>query len=70
MMTSDTSLGSTAARLSASAIAASPNLCAGRPASPPLNAPTAVRVALAMTMSVMVGSPCGGNAYVGSATGI
>ena len=53
MMTSETSFGSTWARRSASTIATSPSLCAGRLASPPLNAPTGVRAALAMTMSVM-----------------
>ena len=53
MMTSETSFGSTWARRSASAIATSPSLCAGRLPSPPLNAPTGVRAALAMTMSVI-----------------
>ena len=50
MMTSDTSFGPTRARRSASAIATSPSLWAGRLASPPLNDPTGVRAALAMTI--------------------
>ena len=55
MMTSETSFGSTLARRSASAIATSPSLWAGRLASPPLNAPTGVRAALAMTISSDMG---------------
>jgi hypothetical protein len=53
MMTSDTSFGSTRARFSASTIAISPSWCAASEASPPLKAPTGVRAAPAMTMSVM-----------------
>ncbi len=53
MMTSETSLGSTSARRNASMIATSPSLCAGRLASPPLNAPTGVRAAPAITISVI-----------------
>ncbi len=56
-MTSETSLGSTPARRSASPIAISPSLCAGRLASPPLNAPTGVRTAPAMTISAIGRSP-------------
>src|SRR6267378_4066079 len=63
MITSETSLGSTFARRSASMIATSPSLCAGRLASPPLNAPTGVRAALAITISVIKESPRWGDAY-------
>ena len=38
-------------------IATSPSLCAGRLLSPPLKAPTGVRAALAITISVITGSP-------------
>ena len=50
MMTSDTSPGSTRARSSAALMATLPSSCAGRLASAPLNEPTGVRAALAMTM--------------------
>src|ERR1700746_4144009 len=53
MITSDTSFGSTLARRKASLIATSPSLWAGRVLSPPLNAPTGVRAAPPMTMSVI-----------------
>ena len=66
MMTSETSFGSTWARRSASAIATSPSLWAGRLASPPLNAPTGVRAALAMTISVIKDLLTAVNANVGS----
>src|SRR5712691_4682792 len=65
MMTSDTSFGSTWARRSASMIATSPSLCAGRLLSPPLKAPTGVRAALAITMSVIRRSPRWVDAYRG-----
>src|SRR5262245_3663252 len=48
-MTSETSPGSSRARSSAPRIATLPNSWAGRLASEPLNAPTGVLVALAMT---------------------
>ena len=38
--------------------------------SPPLKAPIGVRAALAMTMSVMGGSPCGGMSSMWAATRI
>ena len=50
MMTSETSPASTRARSSAALMAILPSSCAGRLASAPLNAPTGVRAALAMTM--------------------
>ena len=50
MMTSDTSPDSTCARSSAALMAILPSSCAGRLASEPLNEPTGVRAALAMTM--------------------
>src|SRR4051794_1456525 len=52
-ITSDTSAASTFARSSASLIAIVPSSCAGSVESPPLNAPTDVRAAAAMTTSVM-----------------
>src|SRR3984893_3325260 len=63
MITSETSLGSTFARRSASMIATSPSLCAGRLASPPLNAPTGVRAALAISSEVIKDSPRWVDAY-------
>src|SRR5271169_338867 len=63
MITSETSLGSTWARRRASMIATSPSLCAGKLLSPPLKAPTGVRVALAITTSVIRGSPRWIDAY-------
>src|SRR5438132_10842230 len=63
MITSETSFGSTLARRSASMIATSPSLCAGRLASPPLKAPTGVRAALAITISVIKESPCWVDTY-------
>src|SRR5262249_19228959 len=63
MITSEPSLGSTWARRSASPIATSPSLCAGKLLSPPLKAPTGVRAALAITMSVIRGSPRSRNVY-------
>ena len=50
MMTSETSPASTRARSSAALMATLPSSCAGRLASAPLNEPTGVRAALAMTM--------------------
>ena len=58
--TSLTSAGATPARSSAAAITTSPSLDAGRLARPPLKAPTGVRTALAMTISVMIVSYPGG----------
>ena len=49
-MTSDTSPASTRARSSAALMATLPRSCAGMLASVPLNAPTGVRAALAMTI--------------------
>src|SRR5262245_4268971 len=66
MMTSDTSFGSTCARRNASTIATSPSLWAGRLPSPPLKAPTGVRAALAITMSVINKTPYKVNANLGS----
>ena len=51
MMTSETCLPSTPARLSASAIATLPSSCAGRLPNAPLKAPTGVRAAPTMTIS-------------------
>src|SRR5689334_9880147 len=56
MMTSSTSSGFTCARSSAPLIAALPRSCAGTVPRAPLNEPTGVRAALAMTMSVMKSS--------------
>src|SRR6185503_5130174 len=53
MMTSSTSSGLTCARSSAPLIAALPRSWAGTAPKAPLNEPTGVRAALAMTMSVM-----------------
>ena len=50
MMTSDTSPASTRARSSAALMATLPSSCAGRLDSVPLNEPTGVRAAPAMTM--------------------
>ncbi len=50
MMTSSTSAASTEARDSASLMAMEPRSCAATEASAPLNEPTGVRAALAMTM--------------------
>jgi hypothetical protein len=50
-MTSSTSAASTRADSSAALIAAAPNSCAGVLAKAPLNEPTAVLLALAMTIS-------------------
>ena len=70
MMTSDTSFGSTCARRNASMIATSPSLWAGRLLSPPLKAPTGVRAALAITMSVIRGSPRSSDVYGGKWSGM
>src|SRR5476649_488998 len=56
MITSETPAPSTPASASADLMATFPSSCAGRPAKDPLNAPTAVRVALTMTMSSFMGS--------------
>ena len=63
MITSDTSSGATPARSSASAIATLPSSDASAKA--PLNAPTGVRAAAAMTMSVMWVSSVGWVGRVG-----
>ena len=56
-MTSETSPGSTPARFIASAIATLPRVEAASVLRPPEKAPTGVRAALAITMSVMVDLP-------------
>src|ERR1700748_1905757 len=52
MITSSTSSGFTCARSSAPLMATLPRSCAGTAPNAPLNEPTGVRAALAMTMSV------------------
>jgi hypothetical protein len=59
-MTSETSPGWTLARLRAALIAISPSFEAGKEASAPLNEPTGVRAALAITIveeSSLIGDP-------------
>ena len=65
-MTSETSLGLDLGALSAALIATVPSSCAGSAASAPLNEPTGVRAALAITMSVSLAM---GNSFGGLAVG-